>query len=942
MDRENGMKLLYANMQSMMNKMGELRALIDMERPDVVVLTETWTNNSVNDAFVQLKGFEMVVRCDRRDTMGGRGGGIAVYAKGVHAWSENVETTFNQCAHVKIKNKKQMLNLYVVYGSPNSTRENDAELCEWVRKMPSNEVKIIMGDFNYPGIQWDNGTSNARGREFYETCMDAFLTQHVQGETHRSGNTLDLVLTSDEDMVKEIKMIGKIGSSDHEAMLVDLCVGATLEAKEKWMRDYGRGDYEQMRRALDIDWNVEIGGVGVEEMWQRIERKIEEVSEAFIPWKKISPNHQPRWLTGDVRRLMKEKRKAWAKWKKTRSEVDKSTYKELEGKVKKVIRNRKKAVEKSVARNAKTNPKSFFSYINGCRVARTKVGPIKDENGDVIMDPKEQAERFNEHYASVFTRSTIAPPCKEPVTEEKIEDVDFSVETVKNLIDGLKERASPGPDGINNRVLKETRDIIAYPLFRLFRKSLDEGIVPRGWKDSIISPIYKKGKKSEPVNYRPVNLTSNVCKLMERVLKRSIEDHLEKKVTKNSQHGFRPGRSPLTNLVEFGGKITEWVDEGRSVDVVYFDLSKAFDKVCHERLVVKLEAAGVCGLIQKWIREWLSERRQAVRVDGMVSSWTEVKSSTPQGTVLGGTLFTVYIDDVDDDVTGFFRKFADDTKGANIVENRNDADRMQQDINAMMEWGRKWEMSFNVEKCKVLHIGRNNRRFQYRMGDIEMQVADEEKDLGVWFDSSLKPSTQCEKAAKEANAALGMITRSFHYRTKDVLIPLYKTFVRPKLEHASVVWSPWLVKDQQELEKVQKRVMRMVVGVEGSSYEERLERVGLTTLVERRTRGDMVETFKTLRGMNRVEKGEWFVIQEEETRPTRANARVVEGEIVKKREVLVPQRYNLEIRKNFFTVRVPEEWNRLPDVVKASASVNGFKNAYDKWKRTKNSETGSG
>ena len=223
-----------------------------------------------------------------------------------------------------------------------------------------------------------------------------------------------------------------------------------------------------------------------------------------------------------------------------------------------------------------------------------------------------------------------------------------------------------------------------------------------------------------------------------------------------------------------------------------------------------------------------------------------------------------------------------------------------------------------------------------------MQVADEEKDLGVWFDSSLKPSTQCEKAAKEANAALGMITRSFHYRTKDVLIPLYKTFVRPKLEHASVVWSPWLVKDQQELEKVQKRVMRMVVGVEGSSYEERLEGVGLTTLVERRARGDMVETFKTLRGMNRVEKGEWFVIQEEETRPTRANARVVEGEIVKKREVLVPQRYNLEIRKNFFTVRVPEEWNRLPDVVKASASVNGFKNAYDKWKRTKNSETGSG
>ena len=941
MDGSDGMRILYSNVQSMNNKIGELRALIEIERPDVVVLTETWTNESVSDAFIHLKGYEMVVRSDRRDTTGGRGGGIVIYTRGVHAWKEEEETSFNQCAHVKIKNRKQVLNLYAVYRSPNSTTGNDAELCQWIRSMPQNEAKLIVGDFNYPGIQWENGTTNARGRDFYECCMDMFLIQHVHEETHRSGNILDLVFTSDGEMVKEVKMVGKIGSSDHEAMVVEMDVGANVEIKERWIRDYDRGNYDQMRRDLNVDWDAHLGGLGVEEKWRRIEGMIEMASEKSVPWKKLTQNHRPRWLTSDIRRLIKEKRKAWTRWKKGRLETDKSRYKELEGRVKKAIRNGKKSVEKKVAKNAKTDPKTFFSYINSCRVARTKIGPIRGENGNVITDPKEQAERFNEHYASVFTRSTRPAPTKAPITNEKIEDVEFSVETVKSLIDDLKERSSPGPDGINNKVLKEIRDVIAYPLFVLFRQSLDEGIVPRGWKDSIISPIYKKGSKSAPVNYRPVNLTSNVCKLMERVMKPEIEDHLEKNVTKNSQHGFRRGRSPTTNLVEFTDRITKWMDEGKSVDVVYFDLSKAFDKVCHVRLAVKLEAAGICGKLQKWICEWLRGRRQAVKVDGAISTWKDVGSSVPQGTVLGGTLFTIYIYDVDDGVVAFVRKFADDTKGANVVENLCDAEQMQRDIDSMMEWGREWEMVFNAEKCKVLHLGRNNKKFKYRLGDVEMQEANEEKDLGVWFDNSLKPAIQCEKAAKDANAALGMIAKSFHYRTKDVLVPLYKTFVRPKLEHASVVWSPWLVKDINELERVQKRVMRMLVGMEGREYEEKLEEVGLTTLAERRVRGDMIETYKTLRGVNRVRKEEWFETQEEEMRPTRSNAVVIEGEAVKKREVIVPQRCNLEIRKNFFTVRAANEWNQLPDAVKASVSVNAFKNAYDGWRRAKKSENGS-
>ena len=347
-----------------------------------------------------------------------------------------------------------------------------------------------------------------------------------------------------------------------------------------------------------------------------------------------------------------------------------------------------------------------------------------------------------------------------------------------------------------------------------------------------------------------------------------------------------------------------------------------------------MEAAGVRGKMKEWICEWLRGRRQKVVVEGAESGWEDVWSSVPQGTVLGGVLFNLYVNDMDEGIESFVRKFADDTKMARIVEEQEDALALQRDIDAMVKWAQKWEMKFNTDKCKVLHVGRLNKQFQYRIGDGSLKEATEEKDLGVWIGNDLKPVAQCERAAKAANSALGLITRSFHYRTKSILVPLYKTFVRPKLEYAVAVWRPWLKKDEEVMEKVQQRFVRQLSDAKGETYEERLQSAGLTTLSERRTRCDMIETFKTMRGINRVDREEWFRVQvEEEHRPTRSNTVVVEGGLERRREVIVGQRAKLEVRKNFFTVRVEKEWNSLPEMVKAQRTVNGFKNAYDRWRR---------
>ena len=202
----------------------------------------------------------------------------------------------------------------------------------------------------------------------------------------------------------------------------------------------------------------------------------------------------------------------------------------------------------------------------------------------------------------------------------------------------------------------------------------------------------------------------------------------------------------------------------------------------------------------------------------------------------------------------------------------------------------------------------------------------------VWMTQTLKPTKQCETAALQANLILRNMAKSFHYRRTDVLVPLYKTFVRPKLEYAVAAWSPWTEHDIEVLESVQKRFIRLLSDKRGKTYEERLENAGLTTLKERRERGDLIEAYKVMNGINRVDKNDWFHFRnEEDARSTRATTTITaEGES-RKENVLFMQHVRLEIRKNSYNVRVIKKWNSLPEEIKSVKSLNAFKNAYDDW-----------
>ena len=434
--------------------------------------------------------------------------------------------------------------------------------------------------------------------------------------------------------------------------------------------------------------------------------------------------------------------------------------------------------------------------------------------------------------------------------------------------------------------------------------------------------IIKGEDRHSPKNYRPITITPILCRVLERIMKKHLMEHLmANNLIPPEQHGFVPNKSCLTNLLETLEDIQKLQDLGIPVDELFLDFSKAFDKVPHQRLIYKLEKLGITGTTLVWLESFLSKRTQRVKVRGKLSKHIKVQSGVPQGSVLGPLLFVAYVSDLPHQITSSIKIFADDTKLYRQTDCIEDADELQKDLNALSSWCEEWGMIFNSSKCFVMHYGRKNSRYMYHVNGNIIDTCTFYKDLGVIVTDDLKPTKQIDKCITKANAMLGLIKRTFSFIDEEIFLRCFKTFVRPILEYGQQAWAPHLEKDIEILEKVQRRATKLVHSLKDLPYEERLDKLQLFSLKRRRERGDMIFMYKLFNGHINIDPKKLFAMHSDDR---------TRGHCFK---IKTPRIYT-DNRRYYFTTRVVGPWNNLPNYGIYSNSIPEFKRNYDKFTKS--------
>ena len=424
-----------------------------------------------------------------------------------------------------------------------------------------------------------------------------------------------------------------------------------------------------------------------------------------------------------------------------------------------------------------------------------------------------------------------------------ISNIEIDYRKVDTAIRALSTHAAPGPDGIPTSIYKLWGPAMVHFLVLLFKMSMEAGLVPINMKKALISPIFKGGDKGLASNYMPVALTTHLSKIFERVIRAQMVKYLEDNgVLDVTQHGSRPGRSTLSQLLEQYDTCLDLLLEGKNVDILYLDFSKAFDKVDLGLLLSKVHELGITGHLGRWIADFILGRTQAVKVGNKASTWDQVFSGVPQGSVLGPLMFLIFIGDLGTNITldeAKILKYVDDTKLIKGVSSPDDVDSFQQTLQKVYNWQDLNNMVFNPDKFQLIRMGPNQLlkdETSLFTGDYDNMIepATDIRDLGVQVDNLCTFEVHRMKAVQKTRDKAAWVLRTFSTRTPYLMKTLWKSLVLPHLDYCSQLWSgalnPVVTAD---LEGPQRAFTKRISGLYNLSYWDRLKELQLLS-IERR------------------------------------------------------------------------------------------------------------
>ena len=943
-----------------MTKIHEFHGYIYDSKPHIIILNETWLKKSILSNEVLPDKYK-VFRLDRSlrshpfDAAQPRkfrknGGGVLI--------AHRTDIDISSVKFSKVNVQAELLSIIIktqcgrsfcistfyrvgTLGSDNfeSFKQHFIALAS-ARKLQRH---ILLGDFNLASVNWPDGQSSCELQSNFVRFLTEDLghTQLIDSPTHKSGNTLDLVFTNIQNLVKNVKVLqqNEMCLSDHFGITLD------IDAKTKYVKqpkrkvyNYSKGDYRGLNSELSsIDWdNIFICNdpyLG----WNRFREILSSACDRWIAKKTIKSQFQPPWYDSECDRVRRDKENWRKRARETNLESHKQKYRLLRTKLKNIMNEKMRLSVEDDSDNALIS-KKFWTHVKS-KSKSTRIPETVRYGNRFRNNSSDQADLFNEYFYEQFSEES---DYNVDITFQNdfFSNLIFSRDNVFWLLKKINSNKAPGPDGIHGKVLKNCAQSLAYPLSILFNLSFSTGCIPPDWKLALVVPVHKKGDKSSVENYRPISLTSLVMKVFERCIKTALDDACAD-LLDNRQHGFVNERSCTTQMIPFTDNLALALNNRSRVDIIYFDFAKAFDSVSHDIILFKLKNIfKVDGLMLKFIKSYLEGRQQQVVIGGEKSSILPVRSGVPQGSILGPLLFVLFINDMFSCVSEGtnIALYADDTKIWREILGYPDHHIIQNDINRLYDWSVRNRMKFHPKKCKALTVSMQRNvldnlpfnSFFYKLSECDIDFVPSQTDLGVEINTRFNWGAQCKALVAKASSRLGLLKRTCHFTTdKRQKRSLYLALVRSIFEHCSVIWSPQAVSNLEQFVAIQKRAVKWINGEPYTSYSEEVfaaeqKKLNILPMKLKFIYNDLMLFYKVVNNMIPVSLPDYMVIcRPEGTHYTRRNAQIIDrSDFSTYKSTIVP--CSNAFRNSFFH-RSMVKWNSLPVGVRQSERISIFK-----------------
>ena len=757
-----------------------------------------------------------------------------------------------------------------LYKPPNGCPSSFATALEssLFRVDPEHNI-VIVGDLNATCPSWCSTDSyNEAGRILEPVLSTLNLYQHVSSPTHLRhdgslGSLLDVIITNDNNNnVSAIKLHPPLGASDHLMVECKLSLHCQpLVQKKHYARkiwSYHRANATAVNNALenafDGTWLKIRNAAHIDDAWTCWRTTFLVTVDKYIPHKVIA-KRKPKnpFVTPEIEQLIKEKRYAYRRFKRNPSPELRLQFTRIRNIVTAKLRKAERAHATSLHRKTRVSPsaessRDFWTFI------RQLTGKTRKEPCSILIDPVsqqtvssgvEKATLLNNYFVKQ-TMLDIPSNCKPdtaslPVNPNSFTFLETTPTEVYKILSTLKTNKAAGLDNIPAALLKFCAPGISKSLTCLFNRSFELSEFPTAWKEAMVIPIFKKGSHTDPGNYRPIALLPIISKVLERIVHDKLSSFLQTWLH-DSQSGFKKGDGTVPQLLRLCQEWSRHVDNSAYVGILFFDLRKAFDRVWHDGLLSKLEAAGICGSAFAWMKSFLTSRRQITTVEGCTSAPAEIGAGVPQGAILSPLLFSVYVNDISSATPASnINLFADDTSAyvtsqAPSVLNSD----LQTTADSLSSWFSRWHLSVHPAKtvCMVLRsTGMPPCQLNIKINGNHIAQVTRHRHLGVTFNERLSWKDHVHDVLTKSAKKIGLLRRLGRQLSSTVVRDLYAFSIRPGIEYGSIVWSGLSSSDAARLERLNRSAARLITKTSLSSDLSRellLARAGLPSLSTRR------------------------------------------------------------------------------------------------------------